>query len=338
MMVYSANNVPYSTLSGVITGDVGERTSLSSYRFACMTLAAFLIQGLALPMVSLFGQGNDQRGYQITMGIFSALAIIFFIITFVSTKERIQPDPAQKSSVKRDIADLLKNGPWIAMFFLTLILFITLALRNGVMVYYFKYHVGRESLLSLFLVSGLAATLVGIVLARKVATRFGKRDVFIVGLGGTTVFTAVFSALPADAVFLIFTGEILRQLAYGFTIPLLWAMMADVADFSEWTTGRRATGMVFAAIVFALKAGLGVGGALGGWILAAYGYVPNVAQTAHSLLGIRLAAGVYPAITFLICMVCLLFYRIGKHMEFQMSHELAERRKGYATAAGTSTP
>ena len=96
--------------------------------------------------------------------------------------------------------------------------------------------------------------------------------------------------------------------------------------------------MVFAAIVFALKAGLGVGGALGGWILAAYGYVPNVAQTAHSLLGIRLAAGVYPAITFLICMVCLLFYRIGKHMEFQMSHELAERRKGYATAAGTSTP
>ena len=338
MMVYSANNVPYSTLSGVMTGDVGERTSLSSYRFACMTLAAFLIQGLALPMVSFFGQGNDQRGYQMTMGIFSALAIIFFIITFISTKERIRPDPTQESSVKRDIADLLKNGPWIAMFFLTLILFVTLALRNGVMVYYFKYHVGQESLLSPFLVSGLAATLVGIVLARKVATRFGKRNVFIVGLGGTAVFTAVFSILPADAVFLIFTGEILRQLAYGFTIPLLWAMMADVADFSEWTTRRRATGMVFAAIVFALKAGLGVGGALGGWILAAYGYVPNVAQTAHSLLGIRLAAGVYPAITFLICMVCLLFYRIGKHMEFQMAHELAERRKAYAAAAGTSTP
>ncbi len=338
MMVYSANNVPYSTLSGVMTGDVGERTSLSSYRFACMTLAAFLIQGLALPMVSFFGQGNDQRGYQVTMGVFSALAIIFFIITFVSTKERIQPDPTQKSSVKRDIADLLKNGPWIAMFFLTLILFVTLALRNGVMVYYFKYHVGQESLLSPFLVSGLAATLVGIVLARKVATRFGKRNVFIVGLGGTAVFTAVFSILPADAVFLIFTGEVLRQLAYGFTIPLLWAMMADVADFSEWTTRRRATGMVFAAIVFALKAGLGVGGALGGWILAAYGYVPNVAQTAHSLLGIRLAAGAYPAITFLICMVCLLFYRIGKDMEFQMAHELAERRKAYAAAAGTSTP
>lgn len=330
MMVYSANNVPYSTLSGVMTGDMGERTSLSSYRFVCMTLAAFLIQGLALPLVGLFGQGNDARGYQMTMGMFSAIAVILFIITFVSTKERIRPDPAQKSSVKRDFADLLKNGPWVAMFFLTLFLFITLALRNGVMVYYFKYHVDRESLLSPFLVSGLAATLVGIVLARKVATRFGKRNVFIAGLGGTVVFTAVFSVLPANAVVLMFTGEILRQLAYGFTVPLLWAMMADVADFSEWTTGRRATGIVFAAIVFALKAGLGVGGALGGWILAAYGYVPNVAQTAHSLLGIRLAAGLYPAIAFLLCMVCLLFYRIGKQLEFQISAELAERRKGYA--------
>ncbi len=334
MMVYSANNLPYSALSGVMTGDVGERTSLSSYRFACMTLAAFLIQGLALPMVKFFGQGNDAYGYRVTMGVFSAFAVVFFFITFLSTRERIQPDPAQKSSVKRDFADLLKSGPWIAMFFLTLVLFITLALRNGVMVYYFKYHVGREQLLSPFLVSGLAATLVGIVLARPVATRFGKRNVFIAGLVGTALFTAVFTVLPGDAIALIFAGEVVRQLSYGFTIPLLWAMMADVADFSEWTTRRRATGMVFAAIVFALKAGLGVGGALGGWILAAYGYVPNVAQSAHALLGIRLSAGVYPAITFVVCIVCLLFYRIGKQLEFQITTELAERRKSYASNPG----
>jgi len=337
MMVYSANNLPYSALSGVITGDSGERTSVSSYRFFCMTLAAFMIQGLALPMVKYFGQGNDALGYRWTMGIFSALAVVLFIITFLSTKERIQPDPTQTSSVRRDFGDLLKNGPWIAMFFLTFVLFITLALRNGVMVYYFKYHVGRESLLSPFLVSGLAATLVGIALARPVSTRFGKRNVFIAGLVGTAAFTAVFTALPGAAVELIFAGEILRQLAYGFTIPLLWAMMADVADFSEWTTRRRATAMVFAAIVFALKAGLGVGGALGGWLLAAYGYVPNVAQTARALLGIRLTAGVYPAITFLVCVVCLLFYRIGRHLEVQITEELAERRKGYAPAGAGQT-
>jgi GPH family glycoside/pentoside/hexuronide:cation symporter len=330
MMVYSANNLPYSALSGVMTGDVGERTSLSSYRFACMTLAAFLIQGLALPMVKHFGQGNDAQGYRVTMGIFSAFAVVFFVITFLSTKERILPNPAQKSTVTRDAKDLLQNGPWVAMFFLTLVLFVTLALRNGVMVYYFKYHVGRENLLSPFLVSGLAATLVGIVLARPVATRFGKRNVFIAGLVGTAVFTAGFTMLPGDAVALIFAGEVVRQLAYGFTIPLLWAMMADVADFSEWTTGRRATGMVFAAIVFALKAGLGVGGALGGWILALYGYVPNVAQSERALLGIRLSAGVYPAVTFVLCIVCLFFYRIGRDLEFQITTELAERRKAYA--------
>lgn len=332
MMVYSANNLPYSALSGVITGDVGERTSVSSYRFFCMTIAAFVIQGLALPMVQYFGQGNDAKGYRVTMGIFAILAIGFFIITFFSTKERILPDPAQKTSVKRDAADLLKNGPWIAMFFLTLILFITLALRNGVMIYYFKYNVGRENLLSPFLVSGLAATLVGIGFARPVATRFGKRNVFIVGLVGTAIFTGVFTVLPRDAIALMFAGEILRQLSYGFTIPLLWAMMADVADFSEWTTGRRATGMVFAAVVFALKAGLGVGGAIEGWLLSAYGYVPNVAQTAHALMGIRLVAGVFPAISFAICIVCLLFYRIGLHEEVQITEELAARRKAYAAA------
>jgi GPH family glycoside/pentoside/hexuronide:cation symporter len=338
MMVYSANNLPYSALSGVITGDVGERTSVSSYRFFCMTIAAFVIQGLALPMVKFFGNGNDATGYRWTMGIFAVLAVIFFVITFLSTKERITPDPRQKSTVRRDAGDLLQNGPWIAMFFLTLILFITLALRNGVMVYYFKYNVGRENLLSPFLVSGLAATLVGIGFARPIATRFGKRNVFIAGLIGTAVFTAAFTLLPANAIALMFVGEVLRQLAYGFTIPLLWAMMADVADFSEWTTGRRATGMVFAGIVFALKAGLGVGGAIEGWLLAAYGYVPNVAQSAHALLGIRLVAGLFPGITFAVCIVCLLFYRIGRNMEFQMTRELAERRRAYAAAPALETP
>jgi sugar (glycoside-pentoside-hexuronide) transporter len=338
MTVYSANNLPYSALSGVITGDVGERTSVSSYRFFCMTLAAFAIQGLALPMVKLFGHGNDAVGYRTTMGVFAAIAVVLFVITFLTTKERIQPDPAQKTSVKRDVADLLKNRPWIAMFVVTLALFITLAIRNSVMIYYFKYHVGRENLLSPFLVSGLAATLVGIALAKPVALRFGKRNVFIVGLAGTVVFTAVFAVLPSGAITLMFAGEVLRQLSYGFTIPLLWAMMADVADFSEWTTGRRATGMVFAGIVFALKAGLGVGGAMAGWLLSSYGYVANVEQTPHALLGIRLTAGLYPAIAFLITMICLWFYRIDRAAEVKITEELAERRRKFAGAPAPATP
>jgi sugar (glycoside-pentoside-hexuronide) transporter len=334
MMVYSANNLPYSALSGVMTGDLGERTSLSSYRFVFAMIAQMIIQGLALPMVSYFGHGNSAQGYQYTMAIFSSLAVVLFLITFSTTKERIQPDPAQKASVREHFGDLIKNGPWIAMFVLTLILFITLAMRGSVVFYYFRYYINVEnyaSLFGLFNVLGTSATIIGIFFSKGLAMRFGKRNVFIGGLAGTTLFTAVFILLPPTAITLAFAAEILRQFVYGFTIPLLWAMMADVADYSEWKNHRRATGIVFSAIVFALKAGLGFGGAITGFVLSVYGYVPNAAQTPAALSGIVMTMSIYPAITFALCAVCLFFYRIDKQAEIQITTELAERRKQFAT-------
>jgi sugar (glycoside-pentoside-hexuronide) transporter len=330
MMVYSANNLPYSALSGVITGDLGERTSLSSYRFVFAMSAAFVIQGLALPMVNFFGQGDSAKGYQWTMGIFSALAILFFVITFVTTRERVLPDPTQKTSIRQDFADLVRNGPWIAMFFLTIFIFITLAMRGGVMLYYFKYYLGREDLFSIFNVFGLGATIIGVVGSTPLARKYGKRDVFIVGLSATVLLTALFFLVPRTAITAVFGLEMVRQLAYGFTIPLLWAMMADVADYSEWKNKRRATAIVFSAIVFGLKAGLGFGGAIGGWVLSAYGYVPNVEQTVRALQGIKLTASLFPAATFLISVVCLLFYKIDRHEEVRITSELAQRRKAWA--------
>ena len=338
MMVYSANNLPYSALSGVMTGDVAERTSLSQYRFIFAMRAQLAIQGLALPMVAYFGQGNDARGYQWTMGIFSALAIVFFFITFATTRERILPAPDQKSSIRQDFADLGKNGPWMAMFVLTVILFITLALRGGIVLYYFKYFVGREDLFSTFNVLGTAATIVGVILSKPLALRMGKRALFIWGLAGTAVFTAVFAFIPRDAVAVMIGAEMARQLVYGFTIPLLWAMMADVADYSEWKNHRRATAIVFSAIVFGLKAGLGFGGAIGAWILASYGYVPNVAQSATALEGIRLSMSIFPAIAFALCAVCLFFYRIDQKSEIQIAADLAERRKQFTHTPVAVTP
>jgi glycoside/pentoside/hexuronide:cation symporter, GPH family len=338
MMVYSANNLPYSALSGVMTGDVVQRTSLSSYRMVFAMASQLVIQGLALPMVEKFGGGNDALGYKVTMGIFSALAVVFFVITFATTRERVRPDPAQKSSIRQDFADLLGNGPWKAMFALTVILFITLALRGGVMVYFFKYYVGREDMFSLFNVFGTGATIIGVLLSKPVAERVGKRRLFIVGLLGTVVFTAAFILLPPVNLPLIIAIEALRQFAYGFTIPLLWAMMADVADFSEWRTRRRATAVIFSAIIFGLKAGLGVGGAIGGYLLDAYGYVPNAVQSEQALLGIRLMASIFPAVAFLLCAVCLMFYRIDKSIELEMSRDLAERRDAFLPTPLPSAP
>jgi sugar (glycoside-pentoside-hexuronide) transporter len=338
MMVYSANNLPYSALSGVMTGDVVQRTSLSSYRMVFAMASQLVIQGLALPMVKQFGGGNDALDYKITMGIFSALAVVFFVITFATTRERVRPDPAQKSSIRQDFADLLGNSPWKAMFALTVILFVTLALRGGVMVYFFKYYVGREDMFSLFNVIGTGATIIGVLLSKAVAERIGKRRLFVIGLLGTVVFTAAFILLPPGNLPLIITTEALRQFAYGFTIPLLWAMMADVADFSEWKNRRRATAVIFSAIIFGLKAGLGIGGAIGGYLLDAYGYVPNAVQSEHALLGIRLTASIFPAIAFLLCAVCLWFYRIDKSLELEMSRELTERRTAFMPSPVPSAP
>jgi GPH family glycoside/pentoside/hexuronide:cation symporter len=332
MMVYSANNLPYSALSGVMTGDLGERTSLSSYRFVCAMIAQLVIQGLALPMVNYFGQGNSAKGYQFTIGFFSALAVVLFFITFATTKERIQPAPDQKASTRQHFADLASNRPWIVMFVLTFVLFVTLSMRGSVVLYYFKYYVGREDLFSLFNVLGTTATIVGIFFSKGLAVRFGKRNVFIGGLAGTVVFTAAFLPLAPGSVALMFAAEILRQFVYGFTIPLLWAMMADVADYSEWKNHRRATAIVFAAIVFALKAGLGFGGAITGYVLAWFGYVPNAAQTAGALDGIRYTMSAFPAVTFAVCAACLCLYTIDKASEIRITDELAERRKGFRAA------
>lgn len=353
MVVYTVNNLPYSALSGVMTADMGERTSLSSYRFVFAMLAAFLIQVLALPMVNYFGQGDDALGYKITIGIFSVAAVVLFVITFATTRERVKPDPAQQSTIRQDLRDLTRNGPWIAMFFTTLFIFITLALRGGVMYYYFSYYLTTASLesfmaglpgaldffvrlaggepiavlFSLFNAFGLTCTIIGILFSKSLAVRFGKRNVFVAGLAGTIILTFTFVFLPRTAVGSAFWMEGARQFVYGFTIPLLWAMMADVADFSEWKNHRRATGIVFSAVVFGLKAGLGFGGAIGGWILAGYGYVPNAEQTAEALEGIRLTASVYPAVFFAIALVCLLFYKIDLSTENRMALELETRRQ-----------
>jgi len=368
MTFYSVNNTPYSALHGVMTSDVKERTSIASYRFFFAMAAAFLVQGLTLPMVSKFGQGNDQKGWTMAIGVFAIIMVIFYVITFFSVRERIKPSPNQKSNVKQDFKDLRKNKPWMAMFILTLFIFITLALWGSGMFYFFNYYVENDSLFgflksfglvniageagnwwhtmlntfgliaqedqsnvfgvgfSFFNMMGQLVTIIGVLFSKMLADRFGKKNVFLVGLSFTTLFTALFIIVPSNNVGLAFLLNILKSLAYGPTIPLLWAMMGDVADYSEWKTHRRATGFIFAGIVFALKAGLGFGGAICGWILGTFGYVNGVTPDTTVLLGIRLTSSIFPAITFFVGVVVLFTYEITKKLNFQIQDELAARR------------
>jgi GPH family glycoside/pentoside/hexuronide:cation symporter len=372
MALYSANNTPYSALTGVMTPDSSERSSISTHRFVAALIGQFIIQALTLPLVDKLGHGDSAKGWSMTMGIFGAIMVCLFLVTFFTTRERVLPDPKQKTSLKGDLRDLITCGPWVLMFLLTLCAFTTIVLRGSSLNYYFAYYLDQQKLkeflgsvglasistgdmswwksaldslgliakpdgsnaasvaLSFFFMTGSVVQIIGILASRPLADRFGKKAVFIGGMSLATFATAAIIVVPPGSIMLLFVLGTLWPLGWGPTVPLLWVMIADVVDYSEWKTSRRATGLTYAGILFALKAGLGLGGALSAWIIGAYGYVPNVAQTEHSLYGIRMSATIYSAVPFALGLICLAMYPIGKSLGLKIEADLAERRAKYA--------
>lgn len=327
-VVYTVNNVPYASLTAVMTQDPDERTSISSYRQIAANSAGFIIASLAIPMVKFFGRGNDALGYQLTMGLLSALSVLFFVIAFFTTRERIQPDPQQKTSLGQDLSDLFSNRPWIVLFLVTLSYFSAILVRGNVMLPYFRFVAGNVNLFAWFNGFGLAALLVGVACSTAVSVRLGKRELFIASMIVTGIFTAVLYAIPPRATYIIIAAEVLRQFSFGLSGPILWAMMGDVADYGEWKTRRRATGTVTAGVVFALWAGLALGGAVAGWLLSAYGMVSESAiQTARTQTGILLTASIYAGLFFFAAATCLFFYPLNRETNRAVANELAERRR-----------
>lgn len=370
MMLYSANNTPYAALMGVMTPDSSERTNIARYRFVAAVFGQFLIQALALPLVDKFGAGDSGKGWAITMAIFGVGIVICNFIVFATTKERVHANPEQKPSLKADVKNVFSCWPWLAMFILTLSYFTMLVLRGTSLNYLFTYYMDPGAMsrflghfglgasnsggggildamglvvrpdnsnaasvaFSLFQVVGSLIQILCIPLSKPLCDRFGKKAVFITCLALTTFATVgVFWVGPTDMASM-FWLSVFWAAAWGPQVPLLWVMIADAADYSEWQTSRRATGFMYAGILFALKAGLGLGGAMAGWVMGAYGYVANVAQSDRALLGIRLGATVYPAVLLGVCLICLALYPIGKQLNLRIQNELEERRKKFAPA------
>ncbi len=131
LLLYAANNLPYAALSGVITGDMGERNSISSYRFVAVMFAQFFVQVFMLPIILSAGHGDKAAGIETVMTWLAIIGSVMLLITFFTTKERIIPTSDQKSSLKEDLKDLSKNKPWIIMLTVTALIFITLAMKGG---------------------------------------------------------------------------------------------------------------------------------------------------------------------------------------------------------------
>jgi sugar (glycoside-pentoside-hexuronide) transporter len=333
MILYAANNIPYCALAGVMTSDPQQRTSLMSWRFVCAMAAALVVNVLTVDLIQFFGRGDAARGYQLTMMLWGLLAAAFFAVTFTFTKERVSPDPRQRSTLWQDVSDLFRNGPWIALFALAVLIYVQLALRSGTLLFYFSYYLkldvafGWIDNFGVFNGVGLAFTIVGIMLSRPLARRFGKRNTFRFGLLLSSALMAAFALLPPDSFSLLLALQIALQLAFGPTIPILWSMMADVADYSEWKTGRRSTALAFASIIFGLKLGFGVGGWLNGELLEYFGYSQATALSSSASHGILMMVSIVPAVILLMGAGILTMYGLDDHFMHQIEQTLMTRRK-----------
>ncbi|MFO7868957.1 MAG: MFS transporter [Bacteroidales bacterium] len=353
LLLYAANNLPYAALSGVITGNMSERNSISSFRFVAVMLAQFFVQVFMYDIVLKAGGGDKALGFEKVVTFLAILGSVLLLITFFSTKERIVPKPEQNSSLKQDVKDLFTNKPWIIMLFVTISVFMTLSLKGGSYIFYFENYLNKQALakfllplkdilasigltyesvpsmgFSIFNAGGILCMILGIAFSRKLADKFGKRDVFRSALFLSMLFLVVFYFFSPYAIGLVYVSQILHGFFYGLTIPLLWAMIADVADFSEWKHNRRATGIIFSAMMVGLKAGMSLGQGLITWILDIFGYVPkSPEQTETAINGIKLLISVFSALPFLVAVILLLFYEIDKKMESQLETDLLESRK-----------
>ncbi|HEY4299774.1 MAG TPA: MFS transporter [Candidatus Didemnitutus sp.] len=328
LIAYVVINTPYGALMGVMSASSEDRTSLSSYRFACAFIGALLIGWLVpnLKKVLTPASGDAGDGFRNTMAIFAVLSVALFIYTFAKTRERVSPPAGQKTPLGTDLRDLCSNTPWIILFFVGFLNLANTGLRNGAGVYYFKYCVGDEQAQGTFNLVGFSFFILGALSTKLFTRRFSRRSLMIhltclnaLGIG------ACYFVDPHN-LRVLYALNIFASFVAGPTPAIVWSLYADTADFGEWKFGRRATGLIFSATVFIQKVGLAVGSGMIGWLLSAYGFVPNAAQSPAALHGITLMFSLLPGVFALLAGLAIIFYGLDEPRVKQIERELAERK------------
>lgn len=342
MMLYTAINIPYTALFGVMSSDSKERTTLCSIKFIFAFAAGIIVSATLLPMTKMLGRGNDARGWQLTFVVYGIAAIIFFLITFKNTRERVQPPKTQKSSVRRDIIELITNGPWLILLLTTITFILFVAVRSNVTAHYFKYVIGAqevtlpfmetrtysfETLVSAFNTIGQISSLIGVLLVNWFAKVIGKKKAFVIIFIIAVVSTAGFYFLSAEQLALIFILQIIGSMTGGPLSVLLWAMYADTADYGEWKRGRRTTGLIFSASTMSQKFGWAFGAYIPLVLMSQVGYEANQVQSQESLKVLILLFSLIPAGLGVISILLSLIYPLSDKRIEQIGSDLAQRRR-----------
>ena len=326
MLIYTAINIPYSALSGVMTSSAVERAGLNSYRMGMAMLGGLLVNALTIPMIRNLGGGDDRVGYFWTTCIFGVIIVILFTLTFLGTHERIVPKSEDRQRLVSDIRMLLRNLPWLILFLIGIFNMVFTVVRGSVTIHYYKYVLGlagerpdfifpggmKFDKISTLLVLGSVFFIVGALVTPWFVKRFSKRTLY-----GISFFVNGLVALP-----LVVLGEkdvgivvillIVGSISGGVNATLFWTMIADTADYAEAKFQRRATGIIFSATTAAQKLGMGFGGAVVGLAFGVIGYVANVEQSPQTVQGLKYLMSLAPAIGFFFCAFLMIFYPLDR--------------------------
>lgn len=337
MILYSVINIPYSAMLGVLTSDPVERTTLSSYKYVGAYLGGLVISAALLPMIKYVSPDNAAKGWQLAMIVLGAVAIILYVLTFFATKERVQPPKEQKTSVLKDLKDLVSNGPWVVLLFVSLSMILSVASRMNITTYYFKYYVGTQTffgveygyewLTSMFNTIGMIMSIVGVIAVSWVVKHVGKIRTFILYFIINLVLTGSFYFMNPHDVTIMFVVQAIASFVGGPLSTLIWAMYADTADYSEYKNGRRATGLAFSAAIMAQKFGWAIGAWFTGLLLTYFGFQANMAQNNNVQDVIRSLMSSIPVLFGIISVILVIFYKLNDKKMKEIESELVKRRE-----------
>lgn len=340
MMVYSAINVPYASLLGVMSPEPKDRNMLSTYRMTFAYIGSFIALLLFMPMVNRFSMGHDeQHGWMMSVIVIAVLCVLLFYGCFAWTTERVKPIKKQQNSLKSDLQDLLHNRPWWILLGAGVAALVFNSIRDGATVYYFKYYVVEEEYASvslfgisfvlsgLYLAVGQAANIVGVVLAAPLSNRIGKKKTYMWAMSIATVLSVIFYWFDKEQLMLMFIFQVLISICAGSIFPLLWSMYADCADYSELKTGNRATGLIFSSSSMSQKFGWAIGSAVTGWLLAFYGFEANAVQGEEAIHGIRMFLSWLPAMGTVLSVIFISLYPLSEKEMRKVTNQLNDKRK-----------
>ncbi|MDN3651603.1 MFS transporter [Thalassotalea ponticola] len=296
MVAYTAINIPYCALGGALTDDPKERVSVQSYRFVFGMLGGVIVAACTMPLVEYFGQGDNAKGYQYAMTLMSIMGLVMFLLCFAGTKERVEQPQQSNITFGNSLQSIWQNDQWRLLCVAAMFLLGGQVIRLTLAAYYVKYFLGREDLITSFMTLGVVASMVGCAVAQPLAKRVCKIKAYITLQAIAASICVLSFFIQSDQIVLAFVAFILWKFFLDMGTPLLWSKMADTIDYGHKKTGVRITGLVYSGVIFFIKIGVALGGAIAGWLLAFYDYQADTVQTEATKQGLLLSFTVFPAI------------------------------------------